>query len=177
MEHFQISDFPELYSDRLFFRQLKHEDYEEVFVLRSDSSLNRFTDIKKVVNKTETLEYIDNMNRGFSDKRWLLWGITKRENPMNILGTICLWNFSDNSFEAEVGYVLLERFQMQGIMKEAILVIEKFAVNVLKLEKINADVHSENIPSIKLLFASGYKKLNSSSTTNNHLRFIKEFSY
>lgn len=67
------------------------------------------------------------------------------------MGTICLWNFSDDRSEAEVGFELLPEFQGKGLMSEALDSVIDFCFSRINFEIINADVHMDNQKSVGLL--------------------------
>lgn len=68
-----------------------------------------------------------------------------------MIGTICLFSFSDENDNCEIGYELLPDFQGQGIMKEAVEKVIDYAFNTIKVQKIEAFFHRDNQSSLKLL--------------------------
>ena len=41
-------------------------------------------------------------------------------NHFEMIGSICLWNFTDNQKSAEIGYDLSPKYQRKGIMNEIV---------------------------------------------------------
>lgn len=80
----------------------------------------------------------------------LYWAITLSDKNI-LVGTICLFEFSDENYKCEIGYELLTNYQGQGIMKEAIQEVIAYAFNTIKIKKIEAFMHRDNLRSIKLL--------------------------
>ena len=89
----------------------------------------------------------------------LYWGITLRDKNI-LIGTICLYGFSDENDNCEIGYELLTDFQGQGIMMEAVEKVIDYAFNTIKVKKIDAFFHRNNQRSIRLLEKFSFKDLN-----------------
>ena len=68
-----------------------------------------------------------------------------------LIGTICLFDFSDDNLKSEIGYELLPEFQGKGIMQEATLKVMDFGIQRIGLNLIKAYTHSENQSSTRLL--------------------------
>lgn len=142
--------FPILTTERLILRQLVISDEQEIFILRSDSELNRYLD--RQISKTidDARNFITKVNENNSKNTSLYWAITLSDKDM-LVGTICLFGFSDKNYKCEIGYELLTGFQGKGIMKEAVEKVIDYAFNTIKVKKIEALVHRDNQNSIKLL--------------------------
>lgn len=91
-----------------------------------------------------------------------------------MIGSICLWNFSNNLKTAEVGYSLYPEFQNKGIMSEALKSVIDYGFNELKLDKIEAFTHSKNEPSKKLLEKNGLQINHNRKDENNSFNTIFE---
>ena len=141
-----LSTFPMLTTERLTLRQLLESDVEEIFLLRSDTTINRFLDRKP----SETLEDALTFIRNIKKNELLYWAITQTPNG-KLTGTICLFAFSDELNKCEIGYELLTNYQGQGIMSEATQKIIEFAVDTLGVKIIDACTHKDNQSSTKLL--------------------------
>jgi ribosomal-protein-alanine N-acetyltransferase len=87
----------------------------------------------------------------------LYWAITATGNK-KLIGTICLFDFSDELEKCEIGYELLTYSQGKGIMTEAIEKIIEFAVQTLELKTIDAFTPKDNVSSTKLLQKFNFKK-------------------
>jgi ribosomal-protein-alanine N-acetyltransferase len=86
-----------------------------------------------------------------------------------LIGTICLFSFSDETDKCEIGYELLTNFQGQGIMTEAVEKVIDFAFNTIKVQKIEAFFHIDNQSSIKLLEKFSFKDSNKPDKTDTNL--------
>ena len=79
-------------------------------------------------------------------------------NTKTFVGTICLFDFSNEKKSCEIGYELMPRFQGQGIMKEASQVVIDYVFQTLKFKKIFAFTHYENLNSTNLLLKLHFVK-------------------
>ena len=73
-----------------------------------------------------------------------------------MMGSICLWNFSDDLKTGEVGYDLHPNYQNMGMMTEAMREVIRYGFEDLKLNQITAYTHYSNTNSIKLLKKNGF---------------------
>ncbi len=145
-----FSTFPVLTSERLSLRKLSINDSAEIFALRTDASVNQYLDRSKPDNISKAIEFINLVNKGIDDGRSLYWSICLKDNPQ-LMGTICLWNFSADQKQAEIGFELSPAYQGMGIMQEAVSCVLEYAFATISLQVIDAFVHKDNIKSIRLL--------------------------
>lgn len=169
--------FPELKTERLLLRKITVLDYEAILFLRSDAIVNKFierSEDRKTKNKADAIKFIKETNEAFKKNKSVAWGITLHDNP-KIIGSICLWNFSENSKIAEVGYDLSPHFHNNGIMSEALQTVVEFGFKQLKLDKIEAFTHIKNEPSKRLLKKCGFKLNVERKDSENEFNVIFEF--
>lgn len=156
--HMKFNPFPELESNRLFLRKIIESDCKEILFLRSDITVNKFIERpenRKTKNVSDAIKFIKELDEYIETNKSIAWGITLKNNP-KLIGTICLWNFSNKNKIAEVGYDLNPKFQGKGIMSESLKMIIDYGFNKLKLFKIEAFTHTENESSIQLLEKNGF---------------------
>lgn len=150
--------FPVLTTERLILRELKESDHELVLFLRSDKTVNAFIE-RPVDRQTKTTEdairFIKELHGYAKSNTSIAWGITLKESH-NIVGSICLWNFSEDRKTAEVGYDLHTNYQGLGIMTNALKLVLDYGFKILNLDKIEAFTHKDNTSSIKLLERNGF---------------------
>jgi len=146
---------PILTSHRLKLSELKLSDVNEIRFLRSDTSVNHF--IKRTVprNKKETLEVMRNLKSGVKKGDWYFWRMGIKSQA-ELIGTICLWNFSADKTQAEVGYDLLPSHGGRGYMSEALQLVLDFGFNKIQLDEIEAFTHFDNQKSLSLLHRYGF---------------------
>ena len=154
-----FNPFPILSTEMLTLRQLSINDDKEIFTLRSDSEINKYLDRKLSENMEDARNFINKVNENIDKNDALYWGITLRDKNI-LIGTICLYGFSDENDNCEIGYELLLDFQGQGIMMEAVEKVIDYAFNTIKVKKIDAFFHRNNQRSIRLLEKFSFKDLN-----------------
>ena len=163
-----FTPFPILTTERLNLRQLLITDEQEIFTLRSDSEINKYLDRQLSNTIDDARNFINRVNENVIKNDSIYWAITL--NDRNIMvGTICLFGFSDENGSCEIGYELLTNFQRQGIMKEAAEKVIDYAFNTIKVKKIEAFFHRDNQRSIKLLEKFSFRNSNEPDKTNPDL--------
>jgi len=130
---------PMFKTERLTLRQLVINDNQEIFTLRSDSEINKYLDrpISHTVDDARNFIKKDVENNA-------LYGAVTSSNRNILVGTICLFSFSEENDKCEIGYELLTSFQGQGIMKKAAEKVIDFAFHTLNVQKVEALFHRDN---------------------------------
>ena len=150
METINFTPFPVLTTNRLTLRQLTIEDKQNIFVLRSDPKINKYLEREASKTIEDAIDFINKINDNNKNNNSIYWTISLTSTK-EFVGTICLFDFSFENNSCEIGYELMSNFQGQGIMKEAVDVVIAYAFQKLRLQKIVAFTHNENLNSIKLL--------------------------
>ena len=163
-----FTPFPILITERLTLRQLIINDEQEIFTLRSDGEINKYLDRQLSNTIDDARNFIKKVNENINKNDSLYWAITLSDKNV-LIGTICLFSFSDETDKCEIGYELLTNFQGQGIMTEALEKVIDFAFNTIKVQKIEAFFHIDNQSSIKLLEKFSFRNSNEPDKTNPDL--------
>ncbi|WP_103070457.1 GNAT family N-acetyltransferase [Aquimarina sediminis] len=150
--------FPKLQTNRLSLRRLEERDAKVILFLRSNEIVNQFVKRPKTNSTEEAIAFINKINKGIEEEDWIFWGISTNQNT-ELIGTICLWNFSEDKKIAEVGYDLHPKFHQKGIMNEALECILDYGFNTLSLESIEAYTHKNNEGSKKLLIKNKFEHI------------------
>ena len=173
---FHFNTFPILESERLTLREITLKDNEQIFFLRTDNEVNKFIyrpNKHKTVKEAE--DFIIKIRKGTETGENINWGITI-PNVSEIIGSICLWNFSEDRKVAEVGYDLHPQYQGKGYMSEALKAVLKYGFEELDLEEIEAFTEKENESSKTLLIKNDFQ-LNANKVdadnANNSVYHIK----
>ena len=149
------SQFIEIKTNRLLLRRLTYSDWEMISFLRSDKTVNKYVDRPSAETQEEANDFIKRISENIDLHKSFYWCISMHgDNKM--IGSICLWNISEDRKIAEVGYDLHPNYQGRGIMSEAIEGILNFGFNNLKLEKIEACTHRDNESSRRLLLKKDF---------------------
>jgi ribosomal-protein-alanine N-acetyltransferase len=85
------------------------------------------------------------------NRRFILFLLSEKTTN-DIIGRCGLHNWNEEHNRAEIGYnILEENFKRKGLMTEAVSAIIDYGFNKLKLQRIEALVGSNNIPSLKII--------------------------
>ena len=160
--------FPILATERLILRQLIINDEQEILILRSDREINKYLDRQVSNTIDDARDFINKINENINKNDSLYWAISLGDKN-RLVGTICLFNFSDVDGKCEIGYELLTNFQGQGIMREAAEKVIDYAFKIIKVKKIEAIFHRDNQRSVNLLEKLLFRNSNESDKTNPEL--------
>ena len=158
MIELNFTPFPELSTPRLELRELSLNDAEEIFLLRSDKTVNAFIDRKPAASIDDARQFINLIISNQNNNQSVMWTITLKDDP-KLIGTIVCYHIEKENDKAEIGYELLPSYHGQGIMHEALLKVIDFGFKTLGLKIIEADVRTDNLASIKLLDRCGFAKV------------------
>lgn len=147
--------FPILKTERLYLREMNEADIDTIHYFRSDPEINRFIKRAEPQTMETAVAHLELITIEFKKNKSITWGITLKESAV-LIGSICLWNFSEDRKTAEVGYNLDTKFQRQGFMGEALKAVIDFGFNQSGFETIEAFTDYRNISSKKLLKLHGF---------------------
>lgn len=150
MTNLRFTPFPLLTTPRFDLRALTLNDSPDIFVLRTDDSVNQFLGRPKAKTIEDARAFINRIIDGIKRDESILWAIELKDTP-GLAGTVCLWNISWEEARAEIGYELLPQHQGKGIMPEVMPVVLDYGFNVLGLRSIVAELNVENVKSVALL--------------------------
>lgn len=160
-----FTPFPVLKTERLTLRQLSVDDQQAIFDLRSNEVVNKYLDRAPSKTIQDAINFINKINENIKESNSLYWAISLTSSN-TFVGTICLFNFSNETNSCEIGYELMTTFQGKGMMKEAAEKVIAFAFQTLQFQKIAAQTHNANRKSIQLL--TGLHFLPSKETNNEN---------
>ena len=139
-----------LETQRLLLRDINESHVEDILRIRSNEVINQFVLRNSPKNNYDALQFILTIKERTQNNQTVYLGISLKDQP-NLIGTICLWNFSEDRATAEVGYELLPEYHRQGIMSEALEAVLDFGFNELHLQEIVAITNKLNVNSKGLL--------------------------
>ena len=169
-----LKTLPEIHTPTLVLRKIEESDADAILFLRTDKTVNKYIQrpaSRQIKNRSDALNHIRKINRDKEENISFEWGMTLTNN-LEIIGTICLWNFYEDHKKAEVGYNLKPTFQRKGYMSEALKKILHFGFKELDLDVIEAFTHHQNTSSIKLLEKHGFKLNTSKKDEDNSANLV-----
>jgi [ribosomal protein S5]-alanine N-acetyltransferase len=161
-----LTSFPVIKTSRLLLRSLDADDRKAIFLLRSDEQVSKFIQRNRMTSEAEADGFIGKIRSNVERGPDLYWAICLNMGP-DLIGTICLWNFSEDRKQAELGYELFPAFQGRGLMAEAVKVVLDYGFRELALTTVEAYTHKENIRSKKILEKFQFRYLPDKTETGN----------
>lgn len=155
--NFELDKFPQLESERFILREIKEQDYLSLYEIYSDADAVKYQQIGAMKTIKQAHQSVQAFLQGFQDKKFIKWCVTSKEND-TIIGLITLHSFNFCNAQAEIGFMLNKRYWRQNIMGEVSNEIIRFAFEIIKLNRIEASIHPDNIASIKLSEKLGFKR-------------------
>ena len=144
-----------LETERLHLKPLSENHVEDILKIRSNEITNKYVIRNAPKNNYDALQFILMIKERTMNNESFYFGISLK-NQQNLIGTICLYNFTQDRKTAEVGYELLPEFHHQGIMSEALKAVLNFGFNDLHLQEIVAMTNKFNENSKGLLLKTGF---------------------
>lgn len=147
-----------LSSERLLLRSVLSKDKAIIYQLRSDPTINQYIIRDLMKDDQAAMDFIKSTQIKIRANLMLYLTLeTKKEGQP--IGSICLWNFSEDRKTAELGYTLHTLFHKQGYMQEAVDAVLQFGFETLELNQVEAFTHYDNQGSIHLLEKNHFIKM------------------
>lgn len=154
-----FTPFPNFETENLILKKMGYNDINDLFEMRRDPRMNEYTDTKPDENINETRIYIDKMNKGVDDDKWIIWAIQYKESN-KVIGSISIWNINRDQMIGELGYGIIPDYQGRGLMKEALSSVIEYGFNTMNLNALDAYTEENNLKSINLLKRCGFLEVN-----------------
>lgn len=87
-----------------------------------------------------------------------VWFMELKERPGIIVGDFCFKGIGLDGM-VEIGYGLKQEYRKNGYMTEAVKAVSNWALEQEEVTRVEAEVDSENTPSLKVLERSGFVPL------------------
>lgn len=136
-------------TENLLLRELNPETYDYVFQNFNDNELMNFFG----VNNTDLSIEKKNYKKGFTtwSMTFKIWQIIDK-NTGKIIGSCGFHYWYIHQLSAEIGYEITNlNYRRKGLMTEAIEKVIEYGFTKMNLNRIEAFINPENIPSLKLI--------------------------
>ena len=151
--------FPSLSTARLQLREIVASDAPALLAIHSDAEAMKWFGTDPLVD----LEAAEKVIAGFAHMRTLpspgvRWGLVHAnvKRGSTLLGTCGVFRWNRGWRSCLTGYELARHVQGQGLMTEALRAIYGWAFETMGVERIEAQVHPLNTPSLALLKKLGF---------------------
>lgn len=163
--------FPELRTPRILLRRPILADAPDLYAHRADAVVNRYLEGFRHDTPAQTEDFLRRIDTNITRGESLYWMLAARADGA-FLGTVCLWNFSPDRYEAETGFTLQPTRQGKGYMREALSAVLDFGFQALHLRAIHARTHRDNAAAIRLLQGLGFDPATSPDVGDMDTAFV-----
>jgi len=157
-------------TDRYQLIDISRAGSKSVLAIKSDPLVHTYLEKQPLTTTSEAASFVDKITEGIVNGQWYYWGIQPR-GEVDIIGTICLWNFSDDRTVADIGYELLPRYWGRGVMSECMMSVLDFGFEQLQLHTIEAYTHRDNSGSLALLKKYSFQYIADDALGNNYVHY------
>jgi ribosomal-protein-alanine N-acetyltransferase len=151
-----FTPFPLITTKRLLLGQIEMSDAPDILALRSNEKVMRYIDKENTKTIEEAEALIKRINDDASNNEAITWGISLKEAPGKLVGTIGFWRMIKPHYRAEVGYMLHPDLWGKGMMDEALKAVIDFGFNTIQLHSIEAHINPNNAASAGILEKNGF---------------------
>lgn len=151
--HFE--PFPTLHTERLVLRQPLPNDAERNFLLRTDERVMAYIGRPRPNNVQEAAAMLELLEHDRNAGTRLGWIIALPEDPA-MIGTIGLYKLEPEHQLAEVGFQLMHEQWGNGLMREALTAVTRFAFDELGAHRVEARTDPRNTRTRALLERCGF---------------------
>lgn len=153
-----MENFPELLTERLRLRDLRGDDATALFAICSDADAMRWAGTDPLTDPLQAsrlIEFYQSWQEG--DVSGVRWAIERRDSGL-LIGTVGFCKWDHNWHVCTVGYELAVQARGRGYMSEALYAALLWALTGMDVNRVEAQVCAENLPSVKLLGRVGFRK-------------------
>lgn len=150
-----MNDFPNLETERLRLRELVLADTAALFAIHSDGVAMQWFGSDPLTDPAEAqrlIEIFAGWRKMATGTRWAL----ERKKDLKFLGTLGLFNWNPSSETCSIGGELGRHAWGRGYMQEAVPCMLSWGFEHMALNRIEAQIHPRNAPSIKVVETFGF---------------------
>jgi [ribosomal protein S5]-alanine N-acetyltransferase len=149
--------FPIIETDRLLLRKVNTDDAADMLVYLSEEEVVQHMGLAPFQTTEDALDEINWYNSIYKEGTGIRWGITLKDEG-KVIGSCGFLNRAPKHHRAEVGFELSKNYWGRGIAREALEAVIRYGFLHLDLERIEALIEPENLPSQKLVERKGFTK-------------------
>jgi [ribosomal protein S5]-alanine N-acetyltransferase len=150
-----LARFPNLATPRVVVRAVTEADLADLREVNSDDEVTRFLPYSSWRTAEDAPAWLARMRAlraGGSGEQLVIERVSDRK----VIGTVLVFRHDEASARAEIGYVVGRAHWRGGYATEALRAVCEHCFSVMRLRRIEAEVHPENTASNKLLLALGF---------------------
>ena len=138
-----------LNSNNLFLKPLTKENAGDLFAIRADKEVQKYTDTDAFKSLAEAQKHIADCSKRAENQEYLLLGIFSRATK-DFLGTINLYHIDYKHNFATIGFQMAKDYWGRGYMNEALQTFLKFTFEEMDMHRIEAQTYIEHEKAIKV---------------------------
>lgn len=145
-------------TERLIIKKIELSDADSMFNIWSNDEVTKFMNIDSMKTKSQAEEMIKFFQKADEEKQANRMAIYLREDGNKAIGSCGFNYFNCENARAEIGYELDDKYWRNGYMLEALSALINYGFEEYKLNRIEAKVEINNLPSQNLLERLGFIK-------------------
>ena len=148
-----------LSTSRCRLRPIRLSDAPALLRLYSNPAVIRYTEHHIPMQSIEEAEYSINFYRNGYAEGWMYrWGVTLAHDASDtLIGTVGLHRINHTHRRCSIGYEIDEPYWNRGYSTEIVQRLTTYGLNLLDMNRIEAELISQNIGSAKVLLKNGYR--------------------
>lgn len=152
-----FNSIPILETDRLILRSFSREDIDEYLIWAFTKEVQRYmgNPLLDYSSEKHITNWLNNINGRLLKSKTVFTWCVEYKTDKKVIGRVDLGGFIKKS-TAELAYHFSKGYWNMGFAKEVIAEVVRFAIEDLKLHRIQALVMPDNIYSIKALKKAGF---------------------
>ena len=148
---------PTLDAERVRLRHPRPTDADAVFAIFGDDRAMRYWSHEAFERRDEAEQYLRDIDKGFADRSFCQWAITKRDHD-ELIGTVTLTGWDARNRRMELGYMLSPAHWGKGYATEAVRAVLTFAFEEMNVHRVEAELDPRNPASARLLERLGFRE-------------------
>lgn len=155
-----------LKGNTIYLRALEPEDLDFVYTIENNETIWEVSNTQTPYSRFLIMQYLENAHQDIYNAKQLRLAICKN-NTFEVIGLIDLFDFDPKNNRAGIGIVIENnQNRNQGIGKESLSLLVKYAFTHLNLHQLYANIGSNNEASLNLFTKFGFQKIGTKKEWN-----------
>lgn len=149
--------FPQIETERLVLREIASADVPALLAIHGDAELMRWFGSDPLQDLSGAERLVETFAEWRRSQTGTRWGLQLKRQP-DLIGTCGLFRWDQRWKRCVTGYELAQTFHGQGLMREALVAMLSWGFEHLDLNRVEAQIHPQNAPSLKLAEGLGFQR-------------------
>ncbi len=142
----------------LFLRKISKQDVEFIFKCLNNKELTSYLSLGPLKSVEHAKRLIKGYLKYWDNKIQFNYIIEIREDNIENIGSVSLWNINWKHKRAQIGIWLIPSFWNKGLGEKTLIMIKNVGFYHLKINRLEAYIAIDNIRSISLFKKCGFKE-------------------